>query len=356
LRAAWLAVWFWPTIQMVRGVGSFVVLAYGGYLIIRGSITLGIFIAFLSYLDQFYRPIISLTWLYDSIQRAMAASERIDELMREAPEVKDREEAIELKKIRGEVVFEDVYFEYQKGIPVLKGINLKIRPGERIGIVGPTGSGKTTLVLLLCRLYDVSRGRILIDGHDIRDIKQKSLRSQIGFIPQDTFLFPGTIMDNIRLGRPDASDDEIVQVCKELGIHEFIESLPNGYQTEVGEKGFLLSAGQRQLIAVARAMLRRPSILILDEALSNVDPRTELLLRRAIERIMKGRTTIVIAHRLWLCSLCDRVVVIDKGRIVEEGTHEELLRRKGLYYELYLAQMEKLIDEKLLRIRPIRPS
>ncbi len=352
LRAAMLSALFFLIIPLISAVGNALVLWYGGMLVLGGEITLGILVAFTSYVGSMFRPIMTLVGFYDTLQSAAAAAERIFEILDAEPEVKDAPDAIDVPRLKGEVVFENVTFEYVPGVPVLKDVNLRIAPGERIAIVGPTGAGKTTLVSLLCRFYEVKKGRILLDGIDIRKIKQASLRRQIGFVPQEAFIFPGTVKDNIRLGRPDASDQEVIEVCKKLGIHEYIESLPQGYDTPVGEQGIGLSTGQKQLIAIARAMIRDPPILILDEAMYGVDPYTEALIRRALERLMRGRTTIIIAHRLVTVTEVDRIIVLDKGRIVEEGTHEELMAKRGLYYRLYTSQLA--ISARATTSRPRR--
>ncbi len=330
---------FWPIIRMLSTVATVLVLWYGGYLTSIQAVSIGTLVAFLSYVTRFTMPIMTLVNMYDAIQAAFAAAERIFNILDVELDVKDAPDAIELTQIKGKIEFRNVYFEYNPGMPVLKNINLTINPGEIVALVGPTGAGKTTLVSLLCRFYDVKRGSILIDGHDIRKIKQKSLRMLIGFVPQETYLFPGTIMENIKIGKPGATERDVINVCKKLGIHNFIMRLPHGYETDAGEAGRKLSTGEKQLIAFARAMLRNPSILILDEAMSSVDPQTEEMIKNAIKKLFQGKTGIIIAHRLTLARDCDRIIVIHNGEIIEEGSHNELMERKGLYYKLYTSQL-----------------
>ena len=341
LQAGKLMAIFWPTVSFIGNIGTIVVLLYGGFLSAQGRLEVGVLVAFLAYVTRFMNPIMQLTNFYDMLQAALAASDRIFNVLESEVDVKDAPDAIELPRVKGDIKYENVWFEYVKGIPVLKNINLHIKPGEKIAIVGPTGSGKTTLVYLLARFYDVTSGSISIDGIDIRKVKQESLRKQIAFVPQDTFLFRGTIMDNIRIGKPDATDDEVIDVCKRLGIHEFIMRLPKGYDTDAGEAGRKLSTGERQLISFARAMLKDPPILVLDEALSAVDPKTEYMIKYAIRKLLENRTAIIIAHRLTLARDWDRIIVLHNGVIEEEGTHEELMRRQGFYYKLYTTQISE---------------
>ncbi|RLG83440.1 MAG: ABC transporter ATP-binding protein [Thermoprotei archaeon] len=338
LRVAKLMGFFWPSIDLSVTVSVVAVLIASGYMSALGAVSIGTVVAFVQYVYRFAQPIMHLANMYDSLQSALAALERIYGVLDEEDVEMDRRGAIELRDVRGEVELRNVTFGYDPSRPVLKNVSLKIRPGETVAIVGRTGAGKTTLTNLLLRFYEPQRGTITIDGIDIRRVKLSSLRRIVSYVPQETYLFPGTIMDNIRLGRPDASDEEVVRVCKELGIHEFIERLPQGYQTDAGEAGKRLSTGEKQLIAIARAMLRNPAIVILDEALSSVDAYTEAVIRRAMRRLMRGRTSILIAHRLSMARESDRIVVIENGEIVEQGSHEELMRRRGYYYRLYTYQ------------------
>ncbi len=328
-----------PLMDVILAVGSALVIWYGGTMVVGGRTTIGVLLAFISYTSRFFRPIFTLVSMYNLIQEALVALERVFEIMDVEPETKDESETIVLEEVKGHIVFEDVWFSYDKKTPVLRGVSFEVKPGEKLAIVGPTGAGKTTLVYLICKFYNPDVGRILVDGIDLRRIVRKSLRRFIGYVPQDTILFPGTIKDNIRIGRPDASDEEIVDVCRRLGIHRIIESLPRGYDTDIGEFGKRLSAGQKQLISIARALLKNPPILILDEAMSNVDPATEAIVRKALEVLMENRTTIIIAHRLTLARSADRIIVLENGQIVERGNHMELMERKNVYYKLYVAQM-----------------
>ncbi len=343
--AAAVASSFFPTVDVLSSIGTAIIVGVGGALALRGEMTVGIIFAFLSYLTRFFMPIRDLSQLYNSLLSAMAGSERIFQLLDTPPAIEDRPGAIALPRLEGRIEFRNVSFAYLPGEPVLHDINLRIEPGETLAIVGPTGAGKTTIASLVGRLYDVTEGAVLVDGHDVRDVQMASLRSQMGVVLQENFVFSGTVMDNIRYGRLDASDEEVIAAARLVNADSFIERLPEGYQTEVMERGANFSLGQRQLIAFARAVLADPRILILDEATSSVDTRTEQLIQRALARLLKGRTSIVIAHRLSTIRSADRVIVIDGGRIVEEGTHDELMARRGLYHDLYMRQYRAEAEE-----------
>ncbi len=331
---------FWPLMNLSSTLSIALVLAAGAYLVYTGAATIGVVVAFIQYVQRFRGPINNVVSMYDSLQSALASLERIYEIL-DAP-IED-DEGIEVERLRGHVEYREVWFEYKPGKPVIKGVNIEIKPGETIALVGHTGAGKTTLANLLLRFYDPTRGAILVDGIDTRRIRRSSLRRRISYVPQETYLFPGTIMENIRIANPEASEEDVIRVCKELGIHEFIMRLPRGYETDAGEAGKRLSAGEKQLISIARAMLRDPDMVILDEALSSVDPKTEELVRRAMKRLLEGRTAIVIAHRLQVAREADRIIVLDNGRVVEEGTFTELMARRGYFYRLYTSQVEEVL-------------
>jgi len=297
--------------------------------------------AFYMYLGQLYQPIAQLSDLDIVVANSLAAIDRIFELFDERPEIKDRENAIELGRVKGMIEFDDVTFGYDSDNPILKHISVNIQPGQRVALVGHSGAGKSTFVSLIPRFYDVVSGSIKIDGYDVRDVTLKSLRRQIGMVMQDTVLFNGTIYENILYGNPQASKKEVIAAAKAADAHEFIMSLPNGYNTEVGERGTKLSGGQKQRIAIARAFLKNPPILILDEATSALDSQAENLIQDALNRLMRGRTTIIIAHRLSTIIDADVILVLEDGAVVERGTHSELLKRKGIYYELYNEQYNK---------------
>jgi ATP-binding cassette subfamily B protein len=280
--------------------------------------------------------------LFNSMMAALAGAERIFQVLDAKPEIEDKPDAIALDEVKGEVRFEDVSFSYVEGQPILKNVNLEAKPGKTVALVGPTGAGKTTIINLLSRFYDIDSGRILIDGHDIRDIRQDDLRRKLGIVLQDTFLFAESVMENIRYGRLDATEEEIIKAAKLANADGFIQRLPDGYHTELSEGGTNLSEGQRQLLAIARAILADPAILILDEATSSVDTRTEVEIQAALLKLMEGRTSFVIAHRLSTIRNADQILVINDGELIERGTHESLLDEKGFYYNLYTSQFKGL--------------
>ncbi len=336
---------FWPIVELSWGIGTLVVYWYSTILIREnGSLTIGTLLAFTWYVGMFWRPIINLTQFYNTLVTNFAAAERIFEILDIEPDIKDCENVTQMPVIKGHVEFKNVSFGYEDGTVVLDNINLKVQPGEKIALVGPTGAGKTTVVNLVSRFYDTDKGEVLIDGKNVRDVELESLRSQMGVMLQDTFLFATTIKENIRYGRLDATDEEVTEAAKAVNAHEFILKLEKGYDTEVNERGSRLSVGQRQLISFARALLANPRILILDEATSNIDTFTEKLVQKGIEKLLHGRTSFVIAHRLSTIRDCDRIMVIDCGKITETGTHEELVRMKGLYYDLYVSQYKFLTE------------
>jgi ABC-type multidrug transport system fused ATPase/permease subunit len=324
-----------PLVEVVAAVAVALVVVYGGTLISQGQLKVGVLVAFTLYINRFFDPIRDLTQQYTQLQRAGVAAERIFQILGLEIEVQDAPSAERLPRIVGEVEFQHVGFGYEPGVPVLRDFDLRIAAGQTVAIVGPTGAGKSTIAGLLQRFYDVLSGRILIDGHDVRDVTQQSLREQIGVVLQEPFLFTGTVRDNIRYGRLSATDGEIEEAAKAVGAHDLIANLPDGYETPIRERGQNLSVGQRQLISFARALLADPRVLILDEATANIDTLTELLVQQGLRRLLHGRTALVIAHRLSTIKNADLIVVLQAGRIVEQGTHAQLLAGGGAYASLY---------------------
>jgi ATP-binding cassette subfamily B protein len=313
----------------------------GGWLSIQGIVSVGVIATFVIYIFKFFRPMRGVAMLYNQLQSAFAGAERIFEVLDAPASVKDQPGALRLSGIKGAVKFDRVSFEYEKGKPVLTDISLEAEPGQTVALVGPTGAGKTTIISLLSRFYDVDAGAITIDQHDIRTVQQASIREQLGIVLQDTFLFSSTVMENIRYGRLDATDEEVFEAARLANADRFIRLLPKGYETKVSEQGHNFSQGQRQLLAIARAVLADPRILILDEATSSVDTRTEMQIQEALLRLMEGRTAFVIAHRLSTIRNADQVLVIDDHHIIERGTHEQLLAHGGHYHDLYMSQFRR---------------
>ncbi len=338
LRANGLSAAFSPTVSIINAVAIVIIIWFGGVAVVQGTITLGIVVAFLTYVQRFFQPLQSISARFDQMQSAMAASERVFALLDQEPDIVNAPDAKSLPAVRGHVRFDNVVFEYVENTPVLHGISLEAQPGELIAIVGHTGAGKTSIINVLCRFYDIKSGAVTIDGYDIGSVTVESLREQIGLVLQEPFLFSGTVKENIRYGRLDATDEEIEVAAKAVRLHDFVEAQPFRYETLVGERGTQLSIGQRQLLSFARALIADPRILVLDEATSSVDTETEQQIQEALALLMQGRTSFVIAHRLSTIQNATQVIVMDKGKIVEKGTHQELLRQRGTYFQLYTMQ------------------
>lgn len=333
---------FGPLVDFTAAIGTCILFWYGAYLLQTEpeTMSIGVLLAFSFYLGNFWEPISRLGQIYSQLLVAMASSERIFEFLDERPLVAEKDEARAMPQIEGHVRFKDVEFAYEEGRPALKGINLTASPGETVALVGHTGSGKSTIINLLCRFYDPTSGTVQVDGIDLRNVTIDSLRSQVGIVLQDTFIFSGTIRDNIRFGNLEATDEEVEQAAKAVQAHHFISCLPNGYDTEVEERGGILSMGERQLISFARAILADPRILILDEATASIDTETEVRIQEALRTLLKGRTSFVIAHRLSTIRHADKIIVLDHGNIMETGTHESLMKRRGIYFGLVKAQFK----------------
>jgi len=329
---------YFPAVELLSGLATVMILLVGGFELLHGRIGVGVVVGFIAALNNFFDPIQQLSQLYTTYQSGMAALDKIFELLDEEPDLRDAPGALELGRVRGEVAFEGVSFRYGEGEDAawaLRDVDLLVPPGQTVALVGATGAGKSTFAKLVARFYDPSEGRVLIDGHDLREVRASSLRAQMGIVPQEAFLFSGTVRENIAFGRPDAGEEEIAAAARAVGAEEFVAGLEQGFETEVGERGAQLSAGQRQLIAFARALIADPRILVLDEATSNVDIHTEARIEQGLRRLLAGRTAFVIAHRLSTIRHAGRILVLDGGQIVEQGTHDELIAAEGAYWQLY---------------------
>jgi len=347
---------FWPAVQIFSAIGNFLVLWFGGVAVMNGDLSVGILFGFMSYLSRFFWPIQDLAGFWNNVQSALAAAERVFGIIDTPASIKDKDGTIKLPRIEGRINYESLTFSYEEGVPVLKDINIEIEPNSKVALVGPTGVGKTTMINLLYRFYDPDKGKITVDGYDLRDVKISSLREQMAIVLQDNFLFSDTVKENIRYGRLDATDEEIIEVSKAVGAHEFIEKLPEGYETDVRERGGRLSVGQRQLLSLARALLADPSILIMDEATSSIDAYTELIIQEAMDKVMRDRTSIIIAHRLSTVRNSDKIIVLVEGQIKETGTHEELISLGGVYKKLYDMQFQYEKEEIMATPEPSSPS
>lgn len=336
---------FWPAVRVFTALGNFLVLLFGGRAVMDGTLSVGVLFGFMGYLGRFFWPIQDLSGFWNNVQSALAASERVFDIMDTPRGIGDKPDAVELPRIEGHIEYQNLSFRYEEDTPVLKDINLEIKPNTTVALVGPTGVGKTTMINLLYRFYDPQEGTVKVDGYDLRDVKLDSLRSQMAVVLQDNFLFSGTVMENIRYGNLGATDDEIIEVAKTVGAHEFIMKLPEGYQTDVRERGGRLSVGQRQLISLSRALIADPRVLIMDEATSSIDAYTELIIQQALDRIFQNRTSIIIAHRLSTVRNADMIIVLHEGSIAETGSHDELIKKDGLYKHLYDMQFKYETEE-----------
>ncbi|WP_229675556.1 ABC transporter ATP-binding protein [Halolactibacillus alkaliphilus] len=336
--------YFGPFVEMSNAIGTVILIAYGSHLIINETITVGIFVSFAFYLGMFWEPISRLGQIYNQLLVAMASSERIFEFLDEQPNVDEKKHAKRFKEMTGHIIFDHVRFSYDDDRIALHDISLDIKAGTTVALVGHTGSGKSTIANLISRFYDPTEGVVRIDGYDLRDMKVQSLRSHISVVLQDTFIFSGSIMENIRFGRPEATDEEVIESAKVVGAHSFIMRLSNGYGTEVEERGNILSAGERQLLSFARALLANPRILILDEATASIDTEAEMKIQEALRKLLKGRTAIIIAHRLSTIREADNIIVLENGKILEQGNHDALIQQEGEYYHLVKSQFE-MLDE-----------
>lgn len=333
---------FRPMVELTNALGTAVLIWYGASLIQNDTISIGVFVSFAFYLGMFWEPISRLGQVYNQLLMGMASSERIFEFLDEKPIVSEAENPVELNDLKGGIQFEKAVFSYDNKRTALKGINLEIKAGQTVALVGHTGSGKTTIANLISRFYDPTSGKVLVDGHDLKEVSLGSLRKHISIVLQDTFIFSGTIFDNIRFGRPDATDDEVKAAAEAVGASDFIEKLPSGYQTEVEERGNILSVGERQLLSFARALLANPKILIMDEATASIDTETEMRIQNALKTLLKDRTAIIIAHRLSTIREADNIFVLENGLVIEKGNHEQLMNLKGEYYNLVQAQFNML--------------